>query len=241
LKSPSHRHSPNAKLQYCTYGRTPSKIYRQYIRTRLDLRQLDLGRPCASRRCALEFVSCFPLDLFCTLTTVPFLSITTSCTFCCISCFSPPAFFYGLYATTVTIEIPSFDDHQASEKQSIIESFTREGTMGRRSVFVSSKAKEQRFKSLILSFFSCSMRFFLPTEESATRALAFYSVFMIPTKCKFDALLLHRYFAVPTLSYVNHDFLMSTAFHLQFHLIMIVTFVLEFGMQDQSVHFVNPS
>jgi hypothetical protein len=46
-----------------------------------------------------------------------FLSISTSCTLCCISCFSSPAFFYGLHATTVTIEIPSFDDHQASEKK----------------------------------------------------------------------------------------------------------------------------
>jgi hypothetical protein len=79
---------------------------------------------------------------------------------------------------------------------------------------------------------------------------------MIPTKCKFDTFLFHKYFAVPTLSYVNHDLSMSTVFHCNVIptvigfsfviavskcLTVIVTVVLELQMQNQSFHFENIS
>jgi hypothetical protein len=68
-------------------------------------------------RCALKFVSCFFLDPFCTLTTVLLLSSPLLVLFVAFLASLHLLFFYGLYATTVTIEVPSFDDQQASEKK----------------------------------------------------------------------------------------------------------------------------
>jgi hypothetical protein len=41
-----------------------------------------------------------------------------------------------------------------------------------------------------------------------------FILFMIPTKCRFDTLLFHKYFAASTLSHANRDSPMSTMLQL---------------------------
>lgn len=63
-----------------------------------------------------------------------------------------------------------------------------------------------------------------------------FILFMIPTKCKFDTLLFHKYFAVRTLSTMIFPCQQCLS-HLQCYPIVIVTVVFDFRAQDQSFHF----